>query len=473
MGGFFGAISHNDCISDVFFGTDYHSHLGTRRGGMAAYDPELGFQRSIHSIENSPFRTKFETDAAGIRGKLCIGCISDTDPQPILVTSKLGLYAICNVGIINNAAELYNELLDNGCANFESMSSGNINSSALIGALIAQKDNFTDGIKYAQEKIKGTLTLIIMTKDCIIAARDKNGRLPIVIGQRSDGYCLSFESFAFQKLGYTTYRELAAGEIVKLTAEGCETLSEGSPDMNICTFLWTYYGYPNAVYEGVNVEAMRARNGEIMAETDIKNGRLPDVDYVCGVPDSGIPHAIGYANKSGIPFARPFIKYTPTWPRSFMPQTQAMRNKVAKMKLIPVHELIEGKRLLFVDDSIVRGTQMRETVEFLYENGAKEVHMRSACPPIMFGCKYLNFSRSNSELDLIARQIIQEKEGSEGVKYINEYSDSSTERGKILRDEICRRLKLTSLEFQSLPGTVRAVGLPECKLCTYCWNGKE
>ena len=473
MGGFFGAISRNDCISDVFFGTDYHSHLGTRRGGMAAYSPELGFQRSIHSIENSPFRTKFESDAAGIQGKLCIGCISDSDPQPILVTSKLGLYAICNVGIINNAAQLYNELLDNGCANFESMSSGNINSSALIGALIAQKDNFTDGIKYAQEKIQGTLTLIIMTKDSIIAARDKNGRLPIIIGKRSDGYCLSFESFAFQKLGYKTYKELKAGEIVQLTADECLTLSEGSPDMKICTFLWTYYGYPNAVYEGVNVELMRARNGEIMAETDIKNGRLPDVDYVCGVPDSGIPHAIGYANKSGIPFARPFIKYTPTWPRSFMPQTQAMRNKVAKMKLIPVHELIEGKKLLFVDDSIVRGTQMRETVEFLYENGAKEVHMRSACPPIMFGCKYLNFSRSNSELDLIARQIIQEKEGSEGVKYIDEYSDSSTERGRILRDEICRRLKLTSLEFQSLPGTVRAVGLPECKLCTYCWNGKE
>lgn len=473
MGGFFGAISRNDCISDVFFGTDYHSHLGTRRGGMAAYSPELGFQRSIHSIENSPFRTKFESDAAGIQGKLCIGCISDSDPQPILVTSKLGLYAICNVGIITNAAQLYNELLDNGCANFESMSSGNINSSALIGALIAQKDNFTDGIKYAQEKIQGTLTLIIMTKDCIIASRDKNGRLPIIIGKRSDGYCLSFESFAFQKLGYKTYKELQAGEIVKLTADDCVTLAEGTPDMKICTFLWTYYGYPNAVYEGVNVEVMRARNGEIMAETDIKNGRLPDVDYVCGVPDSGIPHAIGYANKSGIPFARPFIKYTPTWPRSFMPQTQAMRNKVAKMKLIPVHELIEGKKLLFVDDSIVRGTQMRETVEFLYENGAKEVHMRSACPPIMFGCKYLNFSRSNSELDLIARQIIQEKEGSEGVKYINEYSDSSTERGKLLRDEICRRLKLTSLEFQSLPGTVRAVGIPECKLCSYCWNGKE
>ena len=473
MGGFFGAISHKDCISDVFFGTDYHSHLGTRRGGMAAYDPELGFQRSIHSIENSPFRTKFENDAAGMRGKLCIGCISDTDPQPILVRSKLGLYAICNVGIINNAEKLYEELLNEGCANFEAMSSGSINSSALIGALIAQKSSFTEGIKYAQDKIDGTMSLVIMTKDSIIAARDKKGRLPVMIGKSDEGYCLSFESFAYQKLGYTTYKELAAGEIAKVTADGCETLEKGSSSMSICTFLWTYYGYPNAVYEGVNVEAMRARNGRIMAENDIKNGRLPDVDYVCGVPDSGIPHAIGYANRSGIPFARPFIKYTPTWPRSFMPQTQAMRNKVAKMKLIPVHELIEGKKLLFVDDSIVRGTQMRETVEFLYENGAKEVHMRSACPPIMFGCRYLNFSRSNSELDLIARQIIQEKEGDDGVRYIAEYSDGSTERGKHLRAEICRRLKLTSLEFQTLEGTIRAVGLPADNLCTYCWDGRK
>ena len=473
MGGFFGAISHKDCIMDVFFGTDYHSHLGTRRGGMAAYSPDTGFQRAIHSIENSPFRTKFEHDAAEMHGCLCIGCISDTDPQPILVTSKLGIYAICSVGIINNADELYNELLDNGCANFEAMSSGSINSGALISALIAQKSDFTEGIKYAQERINGTLTLVILTKDSIIAARDKYGRLPIIIGKNDDGYCLSFESFAFQKLGYSTCKELAAGEIVRLTADECKVLETGShANMRICSFLWTYYGYPNAVYEGVNVELMRARNGEILAETDINNGTLPKVDYVCGVPDSGVPHAIGYANRSGIPFARPFIKYTPTWPRSFMPQSQKMRNQVAKMKLIPVHELIEGKKLLFVDDSIVRGTQMRETVEFLYENGAKEVHMRSACPPIMYGCKFLNFSRSNSELDLIARQIIFEAEGEEGTQYIEEYSDSSTERGKRLRNEICRRLKLTSLEFQSLSGTVRAIGLHECRLCTYCWNGK-
>lgn len=474
MGGFFGAAAEHNCISDVFFGTDYHSHLGTRRGGMTAYSPEKGFQRSIHSIENSPFRTKFESDVDAMEGNLCIGSISDTDPQPILLKSRLGTYAVCNIGIINNAEELCNELLSNSSASFEAMSSGKVNSSTLIGGLIAQRDNIVDGIKYAQEKIKGTMSLLILTEDGIIAARDKDGRLPIIIGRRDDGYCVSFESFAFQKLGYAIYREMLPGEIVKITSKRAEVLSEGHiNDLKICTFLWTYYGYPNSVYEGVTVETMRTRNGEIMAEHDIQSGNLPDVDFICGVPDSGVPHAIGYANRSGIPFARPFIKYTPTWPRSFMPQSQSMRNKVAKMKLIPVHELIEGKKLLFVDDSIVRGTQLRETVEFLYANGAKEVHMRSACPPIMYGCKYLNFSRSTSELDLIARRIIHEFEGEDGVKYINEYSDTNTERGQRLRSEICKRLKLTSLEFQSLKGTVKAVGLPESGLCSYCWNGKE
>lgn len=474
MGGFFGAAAEHNCISDVFFGTDYHSHLGTRRGGMTAYSPEKGFQRSIHSIENSPFRTKFESDVDAMEGNLCIGSISDTDPQPILLKSRLGTYAVCNIGIINNAEELCNELLSNSSASFEAMSSGKVNSSTLIGGLIAQRDNIVDGIKYAQEKIKGTMSLLILTEDAIIAARDKDGRLPIIIGRRDDGYCVSFESFAFQKLGYAIYREMLPGEIVKITSKRAEVLSEGHiNNLKICTFLWTYYGYPNSVYEGVTVETMRTRNGEIMAEHDIQSGNLPDVDFICGVPDSGVPHAIGYANRSGIPFARPFIKYTPTWPRSFMPQSQSMRNKVAKMKLIPVHELIKGKKLLFVDDSIVRGTQLRETVEFLYANGAKEVHMRSACPPIMYGCKYLNFSRSTSELDLIARRIIHEFEGEDGVKYINEYSDTNTERGQRLRSEICKRLKLTSLEFQSLEGTVKAVGLPESGLCSYCWNGKE
>ena len=474
MGGFFGAATEHSCISDVFFGTDYHSHLGTRRGGMTAYSPEKGFQRSIHSIENSPFRTKFENDVENMEGNLCIGSISDTDPQPLMMKSRLGTYAVCNIGIINNAEELCDELLKSTNASYEAMSSGKVNSSTLIGALIAQKDTLADGIHYAMERIEGTVSLLILTEDGIIAARDKNGRLPIIIGRRDDGYCVSFESFAFQKLGYEIYREMLPGEIVKITSKRAEVLREGcQKDLKICTFLWTYYGYPNSVYEGVTVETMRTRNGEIMAEHDMKNGKLPDVDYVCGVPDSGIPHAIGYANRSGIPFARPFIKYTPTWPRSFMPQNQSIRNKVAKMKLIPVHELIEGKKLLFVDDSIVRGTQLRETVEFLYANGAKEIHMRSACPPIMYGCKYLNFSSSTSELDLIARKIIDEFEGAEGVKYIEEYSDTNTERGQRLRNEICSRLKLTSLEFQSLEGTVKAIGLPECKLCSYCWNGKE
>ncbi len=473
MGGFFGAVSENDCVVDVFFGTDFHSHLGTRRGGMTSYSRETGFQRNLHSIESSPFRTKFEQDVANMHGNLCIGCISDTDPQPILVRSKLGLYAICSVGIIHNAKELMDELMENGCACFETMSSGKINSADLIGALIAQKSSFAEGIRYAQERINGTMSLMIMTKEGIIAARDKHGRLPIVIGKREDGYCLSFESFAFQKLGYEIYKELEAGEIVKLTPQSCEVLAEGTGKLTICSFLWTYYGYPTAVYEGVTVETMRTRNGEILAENDMKAGRLPDVDYICGVPDSGTPHAIGYANRSGIPFARPFIKYTPTWSRSFMPTNQKMRNHVAKMKMIPVHELIEGKKLLFVDDSIVRGTQMRETVEFLYENGAKEVHMRSACPPIMFGCKYLNFSRSTSEMELIARQVIDRFEGEEGMKHLDEYCDTSTERGKRLRDEICRQLKLTSLEFQTLEGTIRAIGLPEENLCTYCWTGRE
>lgn len=473
MGGFFGAASENDCVTDVFFGTDYHSHLGTRRGGMTAYSEKLGFQRHIHSIENSPFRTKFENDAVDMEGKLCIGCISDTDPQPILVRSKLGVYAVCSVGIINNAEELSDELLSSGCANFETMSSGLINSGALIGALIAQRSSFAEGIRYAQQKIKGTMSLIILTRDSIIAARDINGRLPIIIGKREDGYCLSLEAFAFQKLGYSTYKELEPGEIVRITSKSCEVLEKGCGRKHICSFLWTYYGYPNAVYEDVTVETMRTRNGEIMAENDIKAGRLPDVDYVCGIPDSGTPHAIGYANRSGIPFARPFIKYTPTWPRSFMPTNQSMRNQVAKMKLIPVHELINGKKLLFVDDSIVRGTQMRETVEFLYEHGAKEVHMRSACPPIMYGCKYLNFSRSTSEMELIARRIIDQLEGSDGLKYIEDYSRSDTERGRKLREEICRQLKLTSLEFQTLEGTVEAIGLPSCDLCSYCWDGKE
>ena len=473
MGGFFGAISKRDVVLDVFFGVDYHSHLGTRRAGMAAWDPEMGFQREIHNIENSPFRTKFDKTVGAMKGKLCMGSISDTDPQPLLVRSVHGTYAICVVGVIRNEEELIRQLLQEQDGHFEAMSGGRVNSNELVAALISQKPTLAEGVGHAQDVVDGTAAVLIMTENSLIAGRDRFGHLPVLIGKDEEGYCVSFESFAYQKSGYETAYELGPGEVVEITTQGWKTMLPPLDKLQICAFLWTYYGYPNAVYEGVNVEVMRTRNGEIMAENDIKNGRLPDVDYICGVPDSGTPHAIGYANRSGIPFARPFIKYTPTWPRSFMPTNQSMRNQVAKMKLIPVHDLINGKKLLFVDDSIVRGTQMRETVEFLYEHGAKEVHMRSACPPIMYGCKYLNFSRSTSEMELIARQIIDEFEGPVGVRHIEEYSNSATERGRRLRDEICKRLRLTSLEFQTLEGTEKAVGLDSCGLCTYCWNGKE
>lgn len=474
MGGFFGATSKHDVVLDVFFGVDYHSHLGTRRGGMAAVNEELGFQREIHNIENSPFRTKFEGITSEMSGNACIGCISDSDPQPILIRSNLGVYAMIVVGIINNANELVEQYLSSGGGHFSTMSGGRVNSTDLVAALINQKSSFADGIKYANEVIDGSATIIILNEDgSIIAARDKLGRLPILVGKDDNGYCVSLESFAYKKLGYSDAKELGPGEIVKITPDGIEILAQPGKDMRICAFLWTYYGYPNSCYEGVNVEVMRNRNGAIMAENDKVAGKSFDIDYVGGVPDSGTPHAIGYANKSDIPFARPFIKYTPTWPRSFMPNNQNERSRVAKMKMIPVHDLIQEKKLLFVDDSIVRGTQLRETVDFLYENGAKEVHMRSACPPIMYGCKYLNFSRSNSDLELIARRTIRELEGEEGDKYIDEYLDGSTERGKALRDAICKKLHFASLEYQSLEGVVEAIGIDRSKLCTYCWDGRE
>lgn len=474
MGGFFGAVSDRDCMLDVFFGTDYHSHLGTRRAGMAAYDKDRGMQREIHNIENAPFRTKFEGITDEMWGTSCIGCISDTDPQPILIRSNLGLYAITTIGVINNMDVLERQFLSFSGGHFDAMSGGKVNSTELCAAMINQKSNFVEGIRFAQDMIEGTVSIMILKDDgSIIAARDKKGRIPILIGKREDGYCVSFENFAYNKLGYEDYKELGPREIVEITREGVVQISPPEDEMKICVFLWTYYGYPTSCYEGINVEVMRYRNGEILAESDKENGLSQNIDYVCGVPDSGTPHAIGYANRSGIPFARPFIKYTPTWPRSFMPANQKERNQVAKMKQIPVHDLIEGKRLLFVDDSIVRGTQLRETVEFLYENGAQEVHMRSACPPIMFGCKYLNFSRSNSEMELITRRIILELEGEEGFKYIEEYSDGTSDRGKALRKAICDKLKLTSLEFQSLDGLIKSIGLDKCKICTYCWNGKE
>ncbi len=473
MGGFFGAVSKNDCILDVFFGTDYHSHLGTRRAGMAAYNPKDGFQREIHNIENSPFRTKFEDTLEEMRGNSCIGIISDSDPQPMLIRSNLGTYAICTIGVINNAAQLISNFLSFSGGHFGAMSGGRINNTELVAALINQKSDFCEGIRFAQQQIDGTASILILKEDgSLLAARDKNGRLPILIGKREDGFCASFESFAYYKLGYTNYKELGPGEIVRLTADQCEVISPARDELKICAFLWSYYGYPTSVYEGVNVECMRTRNGEIMAASERDNNLMPDVDFVCGVPDSGTPHAIGYANESRIAFARPFIKYTPTWPRSFMPQNQQERNRVAKMKLVPIHDLIEGKKLLFVDDSIVRGTQLRETVDFLYENGAKEVHIRSACPPIMYGCKYLNFSRSNSDLDLIARQTIRELEGEEGDRYIEEYADPTTERGRKLREAICKKLHFASLEYQSIENLTKAIGLPRENICTYCWNGK-
>ena len=474
MGGFFGVASKRDSMADVFFGVDYHSHLGTRRAGLAAYDPEIGLQRKIHNIENSPFRTKFEHIFEEMKGVSAIGCISDSDPQPLLIRSKLGTYAICVVGAINNYETLIDQYLNFSGGHFDAMTGGKVNSTELVAALISQQSNFLDGIKFVQAAVDGTASILILKSDgSIIAARDKLGRLPMLIGKGEDGYCVSFESFAYKKLDYVDYKELGPGEIVEITAESMTQLKKPGDQMKICAFLWSYYGYSTSNYEGKNVEVMRYRNGEIMARHDAETGAYEGVDYVCGVPDSGTPHAIGYANESDIPFARPFIKYTPTWPRSFMSSKQSERKKVAKMKQIPVHELIQDKNLLFVDDSIVRGTQLRETVEFLYENGAKSVHIRSACPPIMYGCKYLDFSRNNSEMDLLSRQIVVELEGEEGLKYMEEYSDSSTERGKRFREKICEKLHFTSIEFQSLEGVMEAIGIDPCKLCTYCWSGKE
>lgn len=474
MGGFFGATSRRNCILDVFFGTDYHSHLGTRRGGMAAYDSGIGMQRVIHNIENAPFRTKFERIPDDMVGNAAIGCISDTDPQPILIRSNLGTYAICTIGVINNADTLIKQYLSFSGGHFEAMTGGRINSNELIAAMIDQKSSFADGIRFAQEMIEGTAAILLLKDDGhLVAARDKLGRLPIIIGKDPDGHCVGFESFAGMKLGYEYARELGPGEIVEITPDEIKVLSPARGEMKICAFLWSYYGYPTSSYEGQNVEVMRYKNGQIMAENDKRNNVAQDLDYVGGVPDSGTPHAIGYANVSGVPFARPFIKYTPTWPRSFMPSTQGERRMVAKMKQVPVHELIRDKKLLFVDDSIVRGTQLQETVEFLYEHGAKEVHIRSACPPILYPCKYLNFSRSNSPNDLIARSTILELEGEAGLQYMDEYMDETTERGKRMRQAICNKLHFSSLEYQSLDGILDAIGLPPCKVCTYCWNGKE
>lgn len=474
MGGFFGAVSKKDVIYDVFFGVDYHSHLGTRSGGIAAYDAEIGLQRNIHNIENSPFRTKFEHIFDEMKGTAAIGGINDSDPQPLLIRSNLGTYAICIIGAINNAESLLKQYLSFSGGHFGAMTGGKVNTTELVAALINQKSTFVEGIRFAQESIVGTASILILKDDgTIIAARDKLGRIPVRIGKNDDGYCVAFEAFSYTKLGYSDEKELGPGEIVQLTADGMTVLQKPNKKMRICAFLWSYYGYPTSDYEGTNVEVMRYRNGEIMAQNESDNGTMPSLDYVCGMPDSGTPHAIGYANRSNYPFARPFIKYTPTWPRSFMPANQLERKKVAKMKQVPVKELIKDKNLLFVDDSIVRGTQMRETVEFLYENGAASVHMRSACPPVMYGCKFLNFARSTSEMELLSRSIIYELEGEEGFKYLDEYSDTNTERGKKMRKAICEKMNFASLEFQTLEGLAKSIGIDPENLCTYCWNGKE
>ena len=473
MGGFFGIASSHDAIVDVFFGTDYHSHLGTVNGGIAAYSETIGLQREIHRIASSPFRTKFDHVLDQMSGNSAIGSISDSDPQPLLIHSKFGTYAIAIVGKVANADELIKKYLTASGGHFCAMTGGAINSTELVSAMINLKDDFVEGIKFAQETIKGTANILILKEGgSIIAARDKMGRLPVLVGKSDTGYCITFESFAAEKLGYEIIKELGPAEIVEITHDKMTVLSKAHGEMKICAFLWSYYGYSTSCYEGVNVETMRYRNGSIMAEADMESGTTEDVDYVSGIPDSGTPHAIGYSNRSHKPFSRPFIKYTPTWPRSFMSSRQAERAKVAKMKQIPVHELIDGKNLLFIDDSIVRGTQIKETVDFLYNNGAKSVHMRSACPPIMYGCKYLNFSSSRSEMELITRRTIMDLEGEEGFKYIDEYADGKTERGRKLREAICKEFNFASLEFQSLEGIIKAIGIDPCKLCTYCWNGK-
>lgn len=469
MGGFFGVASKNDCIFDLFFGTDYHSHLGTRRGGMAVYG-EKGFDRAIHNIENAPFRTKFDKDMRQMKGHLGIGCISDYEPQPLIIRSHHGTYAITTVGKINNTDEITDLIYQKGNTHFLEMSGGDINPTELVAAIINQKENLIDGIRYAQELIDGSMTLLLMTPKGIYAARDRMGRTPVVLGKKEDACCITFESYAYLNLRYENYRELGPGEIVVVTPDGAATLSAPGKEMKICTFLWVYYGYPSSSYEGVNVEQMRYNCGEKMAQRD---DAQPDT--VAGIPDSGTAHAVGYANQSGIPFSRPFVKYTPTWPRSFMPTVQGKRDLIAKMKLIPIHQLIKDKRLLLIDDSIVRGTQLRETTEFLYQSGAREVHIRPACPPLIYGCKYLNFSRSTSDMDLITRRVISRLEKTTNVPddVLQEYADPNSEKYRIMVEEIRKELNFTSLQYNRLDDLIESVGIEPCKLCTYCWNGKE
>ena len=470
MGGFFGVASKSNCTLELFYGIDYHSHLGTRRGGMAVYG-EDGFQRAIHNIENSPFRTKFERDVSEMNGNIGIGCISDYEPQPLLIQSHLGSFAITTVGKINNLDELLKSVYENGHTHFQEMSSGQINATELVASLICMKDSIVEGIQYVQEIVNGSMTLLLMTKDGIYAARDKMGRTPVVIGKKDDGYCVAFECFSYVNLGYTDYKELGPAEIVFITPDKVDILSKAKQEMKICSFLWVYYGYPTSSYEGINVESMRYNCGSMLAKRDAGN---VETDLVAGVPDSGIAHAIGYANESGIPYARPFIKYTPTWPRSFMPTNQEQRNLIARMKLIPVKALIENKKLLLIDDSIVRGTQLRETTEFLYQSGAKEVHIRPACPPLLYGCKYLNFSRSKSDMDLITRRVIKDREGDNVSKEVlKDYANPCSKNYAQMLEEIRKIQNFTTLRYHRLDDLEKSIGLSPCKLCTYCFSGKE
>ncbi len=469
MSGFFGVAAKEDCVFDLFFGVDYHSHLGTRRGGMVVYGDEDGFNRAIHNISNAPFRTKFDKDVQEMHGRIGIGCISDYEPQPLLFRSHHGSFALTTVSKINNIDELVNDLFTNGFSQFGEMSSGEINATELVAALINQKENLIEGIKYALDVVDGSLSLLLLTPAGIYCARDKQGRTPIQIGKKHDAFCAAFESFSYKNLGYKDYKELGPGEICVITDSNCVTLVNPNSDMKICTFLWVYYGYPSSSYEGISVEKMRYNCGAAMAKRD---NVKPDI--VAGVPDSGTAHAVGYSNESGVPFSRPFIKYTPTWPRSFMPTMQSQRNLIAKMKLIAVEDLIKDKSLLLIDDSIVRGTQLRETTEFLYESGAKEVHIRPACPPLLYGCKYLNFSRSNSEMDLITRRVIARLEnGNVTDEVLEEYANPDSPKYEQMVEEIRKELHFTSLRFNRLDDMLDAVGIDHCKLCTYCWDGKE
>ncbi|NBJ15993.1 MAG: amidophosphoribosyltransferase [Dehalobacter sp. 4CP] len=466
MGGFYGVVSHDDCVMDVYFGTDYHSHLGTSRGGLAIWSGK-SFNRSIHNIENTQFRAKFEAELPKIKGNMGIGCISDTDPQPLTVRSHLGQYAISTVGKINNLDEIVEKTFINRHIHFLETSRGTINPTELVSVIIDQQETFKEGLLKVQEMIQGSCSVMLLTPEGIYASRDRVGRTPMIVGRKKRARCVSFESCMFANLGYKPEYELGPGEIVFVSPDGIEKISPPRTEMKICAFLWVYYGYPSSSYEGKNVEMMRYKNGSAMARSD-----SVEIDMIAGVPDSGVGHAIGYSNEAKVPFGRPFIKYTPTWARSFMPQDQGIRNLVARMKLMPIPELISGKRLLFCDDSIVRGTQMRETVDLLYKCDASEVHIRPACPPIIYGCKYLNFSNSRSAMDLAARRAIMELEGKEPDS-LEAYCDPATEKYKCMVDCIGKKMNLSSLRYQNIHDMIDAIGIVQERLCTYCWNGKE